>query len=289
MGEGEPVAGKHQDKIVLVTGANQPDGLGFAIARQFAKEGAAKVYITSRSNDDTVNSLILPGIREASPSGNCEAACIVADLGVRQDVEGVIDAVRQDTKRLDVLVNNAAVNEQSIDPKGSFFTLPWETMEQIVRVNLMAPIMLTRLAFDRRTGVFPREGGVVGNIGSITAVHGNMAGEVYTATKGGLMSFTRSAAIDLARVNSRIFTINGGFFDTRMTRELGDHMAYVQGAIPLKRTGAPEEMATVVVAVAGPDFSYFSGDSIDLDGGLGGGYTALGGLRSARLLAAIQA
>lgn len=267
-----------EGKVAAVTGANRANGIGAAVAIEFARQGAQTVYITGRTETPDLEQFIIPKITELGAEGRF----IQADLVTREGVENTIDTIRRGPQRLDVLVNNAG----HLGNK-PFFMLDWDTVDQTLGVDLKAPMMLTALACNRRSPLFPKEGAVVVNIGSIVGVYGHMGQESYAAAKAGLAGFTKAAAQDLARIGVRMFTVNPGFAATEMTSGIDEHARKVLTAtIPTGDFLQPQDIANMVVDLCDSKrYAHLTGEVINLDGGVGGAFTALIPLRSAGLLA----
>ena len=238
-----------KDKICIVTGAAQ--GIGKAIALRLLEEGAT-VYGCDRAE----------GSMEAMASENERFRPIYFDVTDAPAVKSAMMAVKKESGRIDVLVNNAGV----VFNKKIGMIVREET-ELMFRINVIAVIELTQLVsrIMARTG-----GGSIVNIASVTAVLGSAGQSAYSATKGAIISFTKSAAKELASQGVRVNAVAPGIVKTERFEELyeasGDKIDTRIGRIALGRLGAPEDVANAVAFLASDMASYISGQILGVDG-----------------------
>jgi 3-oxoacyl-[acyl-carrier protein] reductase len=228
-------------KNVLVTGGSR--GIGLAIAEGFARAGA-RVHVTGSEE---------------------RADCYDADLSaftyhrLRLEVRADRQAVCAAIPNLDILVNNAG---QSRDDEYEY-----EGFVRTLEVNLNAVV---ELCYGFREVLARRHGAIV-NVGSSVAFAALRSVPAYTASKAGMLGFTRALADQWAREGIRVNYVAPGFIETRMTnwaRQSEEANAALLRSIPARRWGTPAEVAVTVLFLADPEASYITGQSIIVDGGL---------------------
>ncbi|MBD5174559.1 MAG: SDR family oxidoreductase [Bacteroidales bacterium] len=238
-----------QDKICIVTGAAQ--GIGKAIALKLLAEGAI-VYGCDR----------VVGSMDALASENPAFHPLYFDVTDAAAAKAAMMQVKKERGRIDVLVNNAGV----VFNKKIGMIVREET-ELMFRVNVIAVIELTQLVsrIMARTG-----GGAIVNIASVTAVLGSAGQSAYSATKGAIISFTKSSAKELAPQGIRVNAVAPGIVKTERFEELyeasSDKIDARIGRIALGRLGAPEDIANAVAFLASDQASYISGQILGVDG-----------------------
>ena len=238
-----------KDKICIVTGAAQ--GIGKAIADNLLQEGAI-VFGCDRQS----------GSMEDMKSQNEHFHPLYFDITDASEVKESFMNIKKEFGRIDVLVNNAGV---VFNRKIGMITR--EETELMFQVNVMAVIELTQLVsrIMSRTG-----GGSIINIASVTAVQGSPGQSAYSATKGAVISFTKSSAKELAPLNIRVNAVAPGIVKTERFEELyeasGDKIDARIGRIALGRLGLPEDIAKAVAFLASDNSSYISGQILGVDG-----------------------
>lgn len=235
------------DKVAVVVGG--ASGIGLAIARRFAAEGAV-VRITGRRDNDLDAAVQLIG-------GNARG--IRADAGDPEQLRDAIAAVTAERGRIDVLVINAGLSEPAtIEEIGE------DHFDRHVRLNLRAPVFALQAALP----AMPRGGSVV-LIGSIAGSIGTPAYGVYAATKAGLRSFARTWTNELAAKGVRVNVVSPGPIDTAMmtaaSTEVRDGLTR---SIPLGRLGRADEVAAAVLFLASAESSFVAGTDLCVDGGM---------------------
>ena len=244
----QPLAGR----VVLVTGAAR--GIGAGIARAAAAAGAA---------------VALADVAEAAV-GETAAALGGRTLALRMDVSdprSVRAAVGEAEARLgplDVLVNNAG-----IDVIRPFVETDETTWRRLIAVNLEGTLLATRAVLD---GMIARERGRIVNIGSDAGRVGSSAEAVYSATKGGVIAFSKALAREVARHGITVNCVCPGPTDTALLEQVRAYDEKLHTslgrAIPLRRLGRPEDVAAAVVFLAGDDAAYITGQTLSVSGGL---------------------
>ena len=238
-----------KDKICVVTGAAQ--GIGNAIARNMLAEGATVYGCDLRE-----------GSMAAMEEENPDFHALYFDVSDAAAAKAAMMGVKKEQGRIDVLVNNAGV----VFNKKIGMIVREET-ELMFRINVIAVIELTQLVsrIMARTG-----GGSIVNIGSVTAVLGSAGQSAYSATKGAIISFTKSAAKELAPQGVRVNAVAPGIVKTERFEELyeasGDKIDARIGRIALGRLGLPEDIARACSFLASDNASYISGQILGVDG-----------------------
>lgn len=242
-----------EGKCAVVTGATR--GIGYAIARTFLAAGAS-VALGGRSRD-----AVERACAELGGSGG-RALPLVADLADAGEVEARFAAAVERLGGVHVLVNNAGVSRDNL-----LLRMTPEDWEDVLRVNLTGAFLATRAVL--RPMLRQREGSIV-NISSLAGVVGNPGQANYSASKAGLIGFTKAVAKELGPRNIRANVIAPGFIATEMTRDLaeGTRAEYVR-AIPLGRFGTAQDVADMALFLASDLACYVTGQVFHVDGGLG--------------------
>jgi len=249
-------------KVAVVTGGT--DGIGKAIALTFAREGA-KVVILGR--DETKGRKALAEINAAG-----EATYLQADVSDSEQVKRMVDETIQKYRRIDILVNNAA-----ICPAGDILTTSEATWDEVIGVNLKGVFLCSKYTIPHMQR---NEGGTIVNIGSINSLMAMENEAAYDASKGGVLMLTKAMALDFAKSKIRVNCICPGAIETPMLRAsldtAKDPKAARESLIqkhPLRRTGTPEEIAQAALFLASEDSSFITGATIPVDGGILAGWT----------------
>jgi len=233
--------------IAFVTGG--AGGIGAACCRALAAEGF-RVGVGYRSSAAAAQALC----------AEIDGFGVPGDIAVTEDVEKMIATIKDAAGRLDVLVNNAALNVN-----GPFMMMPLEDIDK-VRAVTRGTILLTKLAIRRF--MFRQKSGRIINISSVVGHQGNAGQVPYTMEKAGLDAMTRSLALELTDRGILVNSVAPGFIDTAMTAALpAEVKETILKQIPLGRMGTPEEVAEVVAFLA-RKASYVTGTVIHVNGGL---------------------
>jgi len=240
-------------KVALVTGASR--GIGRAIANELAREGAA-VAFTYLSSVEQGNAL------EAELKAlGVNAKGYRSDASKFDQAEQLVTDVLADFGKLDVLVNNAGITKD-----GLLMRMSEEQWDQVLEVNLKSVFNLTKAAIKP---MMKAKAGSIINLSSVVGISGNAGQTNYSASKAGIIGFTKSVALELGSRNIRSNVIAPGFIETEMTAQLDEKVvAEWANAIPMKRGGKPEEVARVVTFLASDMSSYVSGQVLQVCGGM---------------------
>ena len=272
---------KLKDRIALVTGGGS--GIGQATAQLFAEEGARVI----------VNDVNLAAARktvESTGAGGRGARAIQADVSDSPQVNAMFAEIEREFGTLDILVNNAGIAETAPGQaemlrekteawigemlSGQGIQTHWDITQSLsdaawhrmIGVHLNGTFFCTRAALRLMSR---RNRGVIINMSSVAALGGIELASHYGAAKGGILSFTRSVAREVASRNIRVNAICPGFIDTPMTQSMSPLMkTVVVSRTPLGRTAEPREVATTALFLASDDSSFFTGQWLSPNGGL---------------------
>jgi 3-oxoacyl-[acyl-carrier protein] reductase len=240
-------------KTALITGASR--GIGKAIALLFAREGA-DIAITNIADDDEFRS----AVKEIEAFG-VRVKGYVSNAANFEDSQRVINEVVTDFSRIDILVNNAGITKDTL-----LMRMSEEQWDAVIAVNLKSVFNLTRAAIQV---MLKQKSGSVINMSSVVGVSGNAGQSNYSASKAGIIGFTKSVAKEVGSRNIRCNAIAPGFIMTEMTEKLPEDVKKEWiNKIPLKRGGTPEDVANTALFFASDLSSYISGQTIHVCGGM---------------------
>jgi len=238
------------DKICVVTGASR--GIGAAIAARFRSEGA-KVYVFSRS---------APVQSEKGEAGGLGDYWLSCDVSNEASIEAAVSAVLAKEGKIDILVNNAGITRD-----GLLMRMKTEDWVAVLDTNLKSAFLLCRAVV--RTMLKQRDGCIL-NVSSVVGITGNGGQTNYSASKAGIIGFTKSLAREVASRNLRVNAIAPGFIETSMTDKIPeDFKQKLKESIPLGRVGSAEEAANAALFLCSPLSSYVTGVVLQVDGGMG--------------------
>jgi 2-hydroxycyclohexanecarboxyl-CoA dehydrogenase len=247
-------AGRFSDRVALITGG--ASGIGAATARRLAAEGA-KVVVLDLDEE---------GVRLIAKE--IEGEAIVCDVA---DVEAVRAAVAQAEELagpIDILVNNAGTDRFAF-----FVNTDEQTWRHVIDVNLVGTIACTHAVLP---GMYARRRGVVVNVASEAGRSGTIAGAIYSASKAGVLGFTKAIARESARYGIRCNAVAPGPIDTPLLNgsaeaagDLGGKLRFgMIASTTMQRVGQPEEVAAAIAYVASDEASYTTGETMAVNGGL---------------------
>ena len=241
-----------QDKVALVTGGSR--GIGAAIAQRLAEQGAS-VAFTYLSSEEKAKKI------EAGLAANgVKAKAYKSDAGNYAEAEALVGAVLADFGGLDILINNAGITRDNL-----MLRMSEEQWDEVIQTNLKSVFNLTKHAIRPML----RTGGSIINMSSVVGVFGNAGQANYSASKAGIIGFTKSVAKELGSKNIRCNAIAPGYIATEMTQVLDESVKEgFMANVPLKRLGEAEEIANVTMFLASDLSSYITGQVLNVCGGM---------------------
>jgi len=242
-----------EGKTALITGASR--GIGKEIAVRFAKEGA-DVAITNIFDDDEFKS----AVKEIEALG-VKAKGYVFNVASFADSQKVIGDILNDFTKIDILVNNAGITKDTL-----LMRMTEDQWDAVISVNLKSVFNLTKAVLQP---MLKQKGGSIINMSSVVGVSGNAGQSNYSASKAGIIGFTKSVAKEVGSRNIRCNAIAPGFIITEMTDKLPEDVKNEWiNKIPLKRGGTPGDVANTALYLASDLSSYVSGQTIHVCGGM---------------------
>ncbi len=246
---------RFSNKAAIITGGAQ--GIGEAIARQMASEGAAVAIL------DIQEAKAQAVAKDIIAQGGL-ALAVKMDIADSLEVKRVIKQVEDKLGKVDILVNNAGWEKA-----GPFLELTEELWDRVIAINLRGHITVTRAVLD---GMVKRKFGRIVNIGSDAGRAGSSGESVYSACKGGIIALTKTLARELIRYNILVNCVCPGPIDTAMLAGMFENNPRVaealEKAIPMRRLGKPAEVASAVAFLASDEASYITGQTLSVSGGL---------------------
>jgi NAD(P)-dependent dehydrogenase (short-subunit alcohol dehydrogenase family) len=242
------------NKVALVTGASA--GLGLAIAQRFGSEGA-HVYITGRRKD---------ALDAAKASIEGQVTAVTADATVPDDLDTVVEAIRQESGHLDVVVANAGNIERV-----NFGDVTEEHFDRTFDLNARGTLFTVQ-----KTLPLLRTGGSIVLVGSVTAFKGLPGSTTYSAAKAAVRSYARTWAAEFADRGLRVNVLSPGPFDTPIIDGQAEYFgqdpialrADMSALVPMGRLGRPEELASAALFLASDESSFMTGAELCIDGGM---------------------
>ena len=239
-------------KKALITGGAR--GIGAAIALELSKQGV-EVIITDISDENAPKTL--DKIKSHGGTGYF-SVMNVTDLS---SVKDCVDKIQADIGKIDILINNAGVTRDKL-----FVRMKEEDWDFVLNVNLKGVFNCTKVISPI---MMKKKWGRIISISSVVGIMGNIGQANYSASKAGVIGFTKSCAQEFAPMNVTVNAIAPGFIKSDMTDGLSEEVSNkLLSAIPLKRLGTPEEVANLVCFLASEQASYITGQTIGLNGGM---------------------
>ena len=238
-------------KVALVTGASR--GIGAAVARKLASQGAAVAVIYS-GNTEAANAVV----EEITATYGVNAKAYQCDVASLEQCSQVVKQVSSELGAVDILVNNAGVTRDNL-----LALMSEDEFDKVIDTNLKGAFNMTKACVR---GFIKKKQGRIINISSVSGLSGIAGQSNYSASKAGVIGLTKAVAKELASKNVTCNAIAPGFIETDMTKGL-DAESFVK-AIPLSRLGKPEDIASLAAFLASDSASYITGEVIRVDGGL---------------------
>lgn len=240
-------------KTAIITGADR--GIGKAIALCYAKQGA-RVVVGYRSGTEGAKSTV----SEITAQGG-NARAIYVDVAQNSSIQPFLKEALLYLGQIDILVNNAGITRDQLLIRMS--EAEWDS---VLNVNLKSAFLLTK---EVSIHMMKQKKGSIIQISSVVGETGNGGQANYAAAKAGLIGLTKTAALEMGRKNIRINAIAPGFIETAMTKTIPEEKrASFYEKIPLRRAGAPEDVANTALFLASDWSSYITGQVLNVDGGM---------------------
>ncbi|OKZ65460.1 MAG: 3-oxoacyl-[acyl-carrier-protein] reductase [Clostridium sp. 28_12] len=240
-------------KVVFVTGGSR--GIGKAIALKYAQNGYNVIinYVSDKTNVEE--------LQKEFTKLNVECLIEKADVSKSEEVEKIVKKAIEKFNKIDVLVNNAGITRD-----GLLMRMKEEDFDKVIEINLKGTFLVTKSVIPY---MLKKRDGKIINLASVVGVTGNAGQCNYSASKAGIIGFTKSIAKELASRNIRANAIAPGFIDTDMTSILSDEVKdSINVQIPMKRMGTTQEIANVAYFLGCEESSYITGQVINIDGGM---------------------
>ena len=244
---------EEERKIVLITGGSR--GIGKETAKVYAENGydVAINYVSDRTD--------VEGIKKEFQDMGVKCLMIKADVSNEADVNNMVEKVISEFGKIDVLVNNAGITKDTL-----LMRMSKEDFDKVIDINLKGTFLVTKAVSKY---MMKKRCGSIINLSSVVGVAGNSGQSNYSASKAGIIGFTKSIAKELASRNIRANAVAPGFIETDMTNVLKDEVKESIGnQIPLKRMGTAREVAEVIYFLGTEKSSYITGQVINIDGGM---------------------
>ena len=237
------------DKVALITGAS--GGIGMSIVKKMKQCGAKLIISGTRQN--VLNNL-------ASELGN-DVKTIITDLNNKDDVLNLAKEAEASFGHIDILINNAGITADNL-----FLRMKDDEWDQVINVNLSAPMRLTRQVIK---GMLKRRYGRVIFISSVVGYSGNAGQSNYAASKSALVGFTKSIALEVASRGITCNLIAPGFISTPMTDKLSDDQKKnILENIPVNRLGKVDDISNGCVYLASDEAGFITGTTLHINGGM---------------------
>ena len=240
-------------KVVLVTGGSR--GIGKEVAEVYAENGYDVVinYVSDKTD--------IEGIKKEFEGKGVKCLLVKADVSKAEDVEKMVEESIKEFGKIDVLVNNAGITRDTL-----LMRMSEEDFDKVIEINLKGTYLVTKAVTKY---MMKKRSGSIINLASVVGVVGNAGQCNYSASKAGIIGFTKSVAKELASRNIRANAVAPGFIATDMTSILSDSVKEnINAQIPLKRMGTAREVAEVIYFLGSDKSSYITGQVINIDGGM---------------------
>ncbi|MCI7760198.1 MAG: 3-oxoacyl-[acyl-carrier-protein] reductase [[Eubacterium] saphenum] len=239
-------------KTAIITGSGR--GIGAAIAKRLAKDGFDIVIneLSEQAGEQTAEECRALGVK---------ASVYACDVSNYAQCEEMVKKVKEEFGTIDVLVNNAGITRD-----GLLLRMSEETYDDVIRINQKSVFNMTKLV---GAVMLRQKGGSIVNLASVAGLYGNPGQMNYSASKGAVISMTKTAAKEFGSRGIRVNAVAPGFISTPMTDKLTDEQKNaILAQIAMKRYGTADEVANVVAFLCGEESSYVTGQIIEISGGL---------------------
>ncbi len=242
-----------EQKVVFVTGASR--GIGKEVALKFAENGYNVVinYVSDKTD--------VKALEKEFEEKNVQSLILKADVTDAQAIQDLVEKAIEKFGKIDVLVNNAGITKDNL-----LIRMPEEDFDKVININLKGTYIVTKQVTKY---MMKKRSGSIINLSSVVGVVGNAGQANYSASKAGIIGFTKSIAKELASRNIRVNAVAPGFINTDMTESLKEEVKNnIYEQIPLKRMGNPREVANLIYFLGTEESSYITGQVINIDGGM---------------------
>ncbi len=241
------------NKVAFITGATR--GIGRQIAITLAKEGFDIAINYRKENEDLIET------KKMVEDQKVKCFTVQGDVSSFEDSERMVKDIIEEFNHIDILVNNAGITKDML-----LMRMKKEDFESVIGVNLVGTFNITKNVIQY---MMKNRSGRIINISSVVGISGNAGQTNYSASKAGIIGFTKSLAKEVGSRNILVNAVAPGFIETQMTDVLKDEVKEeISKTIPLKRMGTVEDVANVVKFLASKDSSYITGQVINIDGGM---------------------
>ena len=242
-----------ESKVAIITGGSR--GIGKSVCETFAQNGC-NVAFTYNNSKESAESLA----KELNGSG-IKVKAYKSDASNFDDATKLVEDVLNDFGKIDILVNNAGIKKDNL-----LMRMEKSDFDSVINTNLSSVFNLTKASI--KTFLKQRNGSII-NISSVVGVKGNAGQSNYSASKAGIIGFSKSIALELGSRNIRSNVIAPGFIETDMTNSLSEDVINSwKESIPLKRGGNPSDVGNACVFLASDLSSYITGQTLHVDGGM---------------------
>ena len=244
---------EEERRVVLVTGGSR--GIGKETAKVYAENGydVAINYVSDKTD--------VEGIKKEFQDMGVKCLMVKADVSNEEDVNNMVEKVISEFGKIDVLVNNAGITKDTL-----LMRMSKDDFDKVIDINLKGTFLVTKAV--TKYMMKKRYGSII-NLASVVGVVGNSGQSNYSASKAGIIGFTKSVAKELASRNIRANAVAPGFIETDMTNVLKDDVKEnIGNQIPLKRMGTAKEVAELIYFLGTEKSSYITGQVINIDGGM---------------------
>ncbi len=241
------------EKVALITGATR--GIGREIALTLAESGYDIALNYRKENDDLIN------IKQEIENLGRKCLAVKADVSIYEECENLVTETINQFGKIDVLVNNAGITKDML-----LMRMKKEDFEEVIDVNLVGTFNVTKNVINY---MMKARSGKIINLSSVVGISGNAGQTNYSASKAGIIGFTKSLAKEVASRNINVNAVAPGFIQTSMTDVLKEEVKQeIAKNIPLKRMGEAKDVANLVKFLASDESSYITGQVINVDGGM---------------------